>query len=241
MCGSTTVKNRASPSGVTSTSPSYYARINLSWILSLFLRQRRFRGSPSYWQSRYEAGGSSGAGSSGFAAEYKATIVNDIIAQNSIGSVIEFGCGDGIQLSLGEYPKYIGLDVSSSAVRLCAKRFSEDHSKSFFLYDPNCFHDRQGVFHADTALSLDVIYHLVEDSIFHLHMKHLFASADRHVVIYSSDHSSDTHSPDPEPHVRHRPFSRWVEEHQPQWELTQQFPGAGESSPLSFFIYALRQ
>jgi hypothetical protein len=34
MCASTTSKNRASPSSVTSTWPSYYARINQAWTLS---------------------------------------------------------------------------------------------------------------------------------------------------------------------------------------------------------------
>jgi len=35
-----------------------------------------------------------------------------------------------------------------------------DPAKSFLLYDGACFTDRAGVFTADLAISLDVIYHL---------------------------------------------------------------------------------
>ena len=70
---------------------------------------------------------------------------------------MEFGCGDGNQLSLADYPSYVGLDVSKTAVRLCQRRFADDLSKSFFLYDSACFTDRAGLFTADLAVSLDVI------------------------------------------------------------------------------------
>jgi hypothetical protein len=39
----------------------------------------------------------------------------------------------------------------------------------------------------DLELSLDVIYHLVEDEVFDAYMRSLFAHAGRFVVIYSSN------------------------------------------------------
>ena len=99
--------------------------------------------------------------------------------------MIEFGCGDGNQLSLAEYPSYIGLDVSRTAIGLCQRRFSGDPAKSFFLYDGTCFTDRAGVFAADLALSLDVVYHLTEDAVFETYLRHLFAAgaaAGRHLL-----------------------------------------------------------
>ena len=68
---------------------------------------------------------------------------------------------------------------------------------------------------ADLALSLDVIYHLVEDHVFDAYMRRLFESARRFVIIYSSNADQET----PAEHVRHRQFTRWVEHNRPGWHL----------------------
>jgi hypothetical protein len=78
------------------------------------------------------------------------------------------------------------------------------------------FVDHARAFHADLALSLDVIYHLVEDDTYDRYMRHLFAAADRYVVIYSSNKNDLPASP----HVRHRRFTDWIDQHQPQWQLS---------------------
>ena len=101
---------------------------------------------------------------------------SNFVQAHEIRSVIEFGCGDGNQLSLADYPRYIGLDVSRSAIELCKRRFAGDVTKSFFLYDGTCFADRAGLFTADLAISLDVIYHLTEEAIFEAYMAHLFGA-----------------------------------------------------------------
>ena len=132
-------------------------------------------------------------------------------------SVIEFGCGDGNQLALAEYPTYVGLDVSRAAVGLCQRRFANDHTKSFFLYDGACFVDYAGLFSADLAVSLDVIYHLVEDQIFEKYMNDLFAAGRRYVVVYSTNGTVR----DDAPHVRHRSFSLWIKTNATQWRLEQ--------------------
>lgn len=212
---------------------------------SLTVRLRRFPGSVRYWEQRYRAGGSSGAGSCGAAARYKAGVINDLIARHEITSILELGCGDGVQVALGDYPPYVGLDVSPSIIRACGERFSGDCTKSFFLYEPYCFNDRSGVFTADAALSLDVIFHLVEDPVFTLYMTHLFGSARRFVIIYSSDYSSETHDIKLQRHVRHRRFSSWVEAHMPEWELTERIPttpppGQPSCTSVDFFVYSRR-
>src|SRR5207244_9266475 len=123
--------------------------------------------------------------------------------------------GDGLQLSLARYPAYIGLDVSPSAIGLCKRRFADDPTKSFFLYDPQSFVDHHGLFGADLALSMDVIFHLVEDRVFELYMTHLFGAAQRYVVIYSSDSEVGASVG----YVRNRRFSPWVGQDFPQWQL----------------------
>ena len=106
------------------------------FINKLYIKIRKkfinltFPGSLNYWESRYRDGGTSGSGSFGRLAEFKANVINSFVQNNNIGSVIEFGCGDGNQLSLASYPSYIGLDTSHKAIELCKKRFKEDKSKS---------------------------------------------------------------------------------------------------------------
>ncbi|HFK5799472.1 TPA: hypothetical protein ACG0L7_003353 [Enterobacter hormaechei subsp. oharae] len=54
-----------------------------------------FRHSAQYWDDRYRLAGNSGAGSYGRLADFKANVLNDFVAREKIGSVAEFGCGDG--------------------------------------------------------------------------------------------------------------------------------------------------
>ena len=88
------------------------------------LRQRiHFNSSADFWERRYAGGGSSGPGSYGTMAQGKANFLDAFVQSSNVQSIIEFGCGDGNQLSLARYPRYIGLDVSRSAIGLCRSRF----------------------------------------------------------------------------------------------------------------------
>ncbi len=202
--------------------------------VSLLRTRIAFPGSARYWSRRYGLGGTSGDGSYGAMADAKAEFLNNFVARNGINSVIEFGCGDGHQLSLADYPLYVGLDVSRAAIELCKRRFADDRTKSFFLYDGACFEDRAGLFRSDLAISLDVIYHLVEDCIFNTYMEHLFAAAVRYVVVYATN----TELPRTAPHVHHRQFSPWIERNCPAWRLAEMVSGPN-SGPghADFFVY----
>jgi hypothetical protein len=202
------------------------------------LRQRlAYTNSASFWERNYALGETSGSGSYGVLAEGKGRFLNGLVSQRAVSSVIEFGCGDGNQLSLANYPSYIGLDVSKTAIRLCQTRFAADKDKSFFLYDGDCFTDRTGVFTADLALSLDVVYHLTEDAVFETYLTHLFAAARRLVVIYSTN--AEFHGT--APHVRRRPFTPWVEANCPGWSLDDVVRGPStEPTRADFFLYERR-
>jgi SAM-dependent methyltransferase len=202
--------------------------------ISLLRQRAAFRGSARYWELNYARGGTSGAGSYDALAEGKAAFLNDFVRTYEIGSVIEFGCGDGNQLSLASYPAYIGLDVSRTAIQWCQQRFGDDPAKSFFLYDGGCFTDRAGVFTADLALSLDVIYHLTEDEVFETYLAHLFAAGRRYVIIYATNGERNGTAP----HVRHRHFTPWVEAHRPDWRLLDVTPGPNHGpGRADFFTY----
>jgi cyclopropane fatty-acyl-phospholipid synthase-like methyltransferase len=199
---------------------------------------KTFIGSAQYWENRYKSGNNSGKGSYGELAEFKAEVLNAFVLEKGIRSVIEFGCGDGNQLSLAVYPQYVGYDVSAVAVEMCQKAFADDRTKVFALVD-----EYQGE-RADLAISLDVLFHLVEDEVFETYMRRLFGGSDRFVVIYCSD--IDRPVQPSSPHVRHRNFSAWVTRHIPSFQLIRKVGNRyrdgrktrqGHSSPSDFFIY----
>ncbi len=195
--------------------------------------------SSRFWKERYQEGGNSGAGSYGRLAQFKAEVVNRFVQEHNVRSVIEFGSGDGNQLSLAKYPSYVGFDPAPEAIERCRERFAHDSSKTFRLLGGEFI---PGGHRADLALSLDVIYHLVEDTVFDAHMRSLFCAAERYVMIYSDD--SDR--PSPAAHVRHRRFSGWIAEHCSEWKLIQHIPNRypyseqrqSDTSFADFWIYS---
>ncbi len=209
---------------------------------SVFRSTGGFPGSNSYWEQRYVAGGNSGAGSYNRLAEFKAEVLNRFVAEHDIRTVVEFGCGDGNQLGLAEYPEYLGFDVSPTAIEMCRARFAGDPSKTFSLYDDRTSDDvyRLGY---DLSLSLDVIYHLVEDEVFEQYMQRLFDAASRHVIVYSSNFESARNF-----HQRDRKFTDWVARCRPSWRLVNNIPNRypcdrdapNETSKADFFFFERR-
>lgn len=186
-------------------------------------RQENFRSSSEYWDRRYRTGGNSGAGSYNRLAEFKANFLNRFVEEHQIVSVVEYGCGDGAQLKLARYPSYTGVDISAKAVEMCCVLFSGDTSKTFLQLDA-----AEGCPIVDLALSLDVVYHLIEDTVFDAYMRRLFESARRFVIVYSSNIDRDWTGK----HVRHRQFTRWVEHNKPDWHLHSTFRNAYPYDPV---------
>lgn len=195
-----------------------------------------FPGSERYWEQRYSDGANSGAGSYGLLAEFKAEVLNAFVARHDVQTVIEFGCGDGNQLKLAHYKSYHGFDVSQTAIRKCKELFESDPGKSFDL--TRSYKGEK----ADLSISLDVIYHLVEDPVFDTYMRMLFDASNAHVIIYSSNveqSGSGTSA-----HVRHRNFTSWIEKNLCDWKLTDHLPNrypigpeAPDGSLAEFYIY----
>ncbi len=199
-------------------------------------KPERFPGSAAYWEKRYSAGGNSGVGSYALFAEFKADVLNGFVATHHVQTVVDFGCGDGNQLSLAKYPAYLGFDVTSTAISQCQELFKSDTHKAFRLMS-----EYNGE-NADLALSLDVIYHLVEDNVFEHYMRTLFEASNRYVIIYASD--SDDNRGYEGTHVRHRKFTRWIQENLPHWKLVEHLPNRypyrgdyRKGSFAEFFIY----
>jgi SAM-dependent methyltransferase len=190
--------------------------------------------SSEYWEGRYRAGGTSGMGSVGRLARFKAATINRFIAGNAITSVIDLGCGDASQLALLEFPTdYVGVDVSPAALACCTARFP---GRRFI--QPG---ELRTISPAELTLALDVIYHLIEDPVFAAAMSTLFAWATRFVVIYASNLDAAS----PSPHVRHRRFTDTIAAKEPDWRLLAHLPNPypydaarpHETSFADFFIY----
>ncbi|MEX0922811.1 MAG: class I SAM-dependent methyltransferase [Rhodovibrionaceae bacterium] len=209
-----------------------------SWAHRIYgkAKRLRFSGSSAYWEQRYRTGGNSGQGSYGRLAKFKAETLNSFVAEHGIETVVEFGCGDGAQLELANYPQYLGLDIAPKAVDLCRERFAQNPGMSFAVLgtiEPGKH---------ELSMSLDVIYHLVEDEVFEAHMAAVFDASSKYIAIFSSNVNCSS----PEPHVRHRAFSRWVESERPNWRLFREVsnafpPGSDESetSFANFYFYVL--
>lgn len=196
-----------------------------------------FQTSAEYWEERYTRNGDSGDGSYGRLARFKAEVINDFVSRNHVKRVVEFGCGDGAQLQLMRYPEYVGIDVSKKIIDRCRETFILDTTKHFYHVTDNAVNQVKG----DLSLSLDVIYHLVEDDVYETYMRQLFFASKSWVIIYSSDFDKAADLA----HVRHRKFTAWVENQQPNWRLErkieQRYPyernREEDTSFADFYIY----
>jgi hypothetical protein len=166
--------------------------------------------STTYWESRYDSGGNSGAGSSGRLATFKAGFLNAFVRDNAIGSVIEFGTGDGQQLKLFKFPRYIGIDISKKVIEESRKRYADSPQHSFLHSNEIALAEE-----CDLSLSLDVVFHLVQDDVFERYMRDVFFFGKRYIIIYSSDVDADWNAQ----HVRHRNFTKFVATRFPEWTL----------------------
>ena len=204
------------------------------FLVSIIYKTRRFPGSKNYWEQRYLSSGNSGPGSYKELSEFKAKVINNFISHKNIQSVIEFGCGDGNQLKLMKYKEYLGIDVSQTIISRCQKLFLEDKSKNFITLEK--YQNESG----ELSLSLDVIFHLVEDHVFVDYLNKLFNASKKFVVIYSSNYDSNT-----EWHVKHRKFTDWVEQHRNDFELIQtvknKYPFSGDVNKGSFSDFYIYQ
>ena len=89
---------------------------NPSLINEYYKNNQKFD-TATYWEFRYANNGNSGAGSYGKLADFKAKVINGFIHENELNTILEFGCGDGNQLSLAKYNSYICLLYTSPSPR----------------------------------------------------------------------------------------------------------------------------
>jgi SAM-dependent methyltransferase len=194
--------------------------------------------SKQYWEERYNKNGNSGNGSYNELADFKAEIINNFIDNKYIKSIIDYGVGDGNQLSLINTidKNYIGIDVSPTVINKCKQMFADNKTKQFIL------DDEINEIKSELVLSCDVIYHLIEDHIYEKYMKNLFNISTKYIIIYSKDEDFRLAE-----HVKFRKFTEYIEHNFNDWILTDHIPNKYQqvnlgknnntTSPCDFYIY----
>jgi hypothetical protein len=195
--------------------------------------------SSDYWENRYKNGGNSGQGSYNTLAEFKASVINDFIENNKIDSIIDYGVGDGNQLAFINTTKlmYYGIDISQTILEKCKSKYKDDSTKKFFLsrdFDKNT--------KAELVLSCDVLYHLIEESVYFNYIKSLFDSSKKYVIIYARDQNLN-HAL----HVKFRKFTDYIKTSFQEFKLVKHIPNKFPqtlighnndiTSPSDFYIY----
>jgi SAM-dependent methyltransferase len=159
--------------------------------------------STPYWARRYATGGTSGAGSRGAEAEEKVRLVQRVIDERGVRSVLDLGCGDGYVASRLRVAEYVGYDPAPSALALCRAAMP---GRTFVGELP------AGPF--DLVLSLDVMFHLVDDADYREHLAALFGAPEpwrRYSMVHGTNHEERGAA-----HVRHR---RWLDDLPPEWSV----------------------
>lgn len=184
------------------------------------------------WENRYKANGNSGSGSYGVLCKYKATFINKFINDNNCKDVIEFGSGDGNQMSYFDVQQYTGVDISEHIINICKQKYSHISNKNFATYTE--YYKMLSKF--DLSLSLDVIYHLVDDNIYEKYMNDLFNSSNKFVIIYSSNHQEKYNGT----HVYARKFTDYIDIKFPRAKLLSHEPNPyRQLSGAEFFVYQI--
>ena len=198
-----------------------------------------FFNSKKYWNDRYVKGENSGSGSYNHLAQFKGDIINNFIQKNQIKSIVDYGVGDGNQLKLINTKNlvYTGIDVSKFIISKCKEEFKDDKTKTF-IHTDNIDNELK----AELVLSCDVIYHLIEDTVYEEYMNNLFSMSKKYIIIYAKNEDVNHVV-----HVKFRKFSKYIESNFPEWQLIKHIPNKfpqlvigrdnDKTSPSEFYIY----
>ena len=172
---------------------------------------KRFINSSQYWEDRYYYGGNSGRGSYLEEANIKANFLNNTIQKFDLDYIVDIGCGDGNNLGLFKSPNYFGIDLSETIIKKNIRKFIRDKSKKFYLLKDNqikIINEIKSIVNQNNTiiLSFDVIFHLVEDTVYKEHLDFINSTNANYCLVVSTD--KHVHYDYSKPHVRHRNYSK---------------------------------
>ena len=181
------------------------------------------------------------------------------------GTFFEMGAGDGVVLSMTKHKSYLGYDVSNTTLTSLRSKYGNDQSRNFIHYDGGELSQEQlKESRSDLALSMEMLFHLVEENVWEQYLENLFALGTKYVIILSSNCLEDQnlkavfesiHSKkqpasirvrngicsDPSAHVLHRAFlSRVLEKESDDWVLFDFIPNKHPELCFSDFYFFKR-
>ena len=125
------------------------------------------------------------------------------------------------------------IAIVKKAAAIVNQKYKDITNKNFITYDE--YYKNSNKY--DLSLSLDVIYHLVEDEIYEKYMKDLFSSTNKFVIIYSTNWNDDKYNGS---HVYHRKFTEYIDINFLNAKLIHHEPNKYPSlSTAEFYIYDL--
>lgn len=164
--------------------------------------------SATYWEQRHaERRGhwrANGPGSRGRLLSYKVALVQALVDETRAHSLLDLGCGDAQLGARVNVDHYLGVDVSPTAAEAARARLGM-RGRGGTVEVLTLAQLPPAIGMVDVAISMDVVFHLLEDEAYHDHLQRLFDVAKRAVGIYSTVTESPVFG-----HVRHRAVERDV-------------------------------
>jgi SAM-dependent methyltransferase len=186
----------------------------------------------SYWDDRYRIGVREGEWA---VSRAKAEFVNFMIQNYGIGTMVDYGCGNGDMLAHirgewlpDEHVTYVGTDISLEAIKQVRSRFPD----LYFIHRPKL---RQQT-HAELSLSLDVVQHQVTEAALIGHLDDLFDRASKLVIVYGTN----TESGQSAVNVRHWWWTPIIPIRYPEWKMVAGGQGRDYGTVRDFYAWELR-
>jgi len=135
-----------------------------------------------YWEERYANGQNSGSGSYGDNAVFKSSIINRVIDEYGCSNMVEFGCGDGNQMTLFKNIPYMGYDISPTIIAKNIVKYKHLTHAKFEVMDMNGIYDKC----FDLSICVDVLFHLTIEEDWYRLIDHVCKAAKKWVVIITN-------------------------------------------------------
>jgi len=129
----------------------------------------------TYWNTRYQQGKSSGAGSIGLLGAWKYTQLTELVPIDTT-FILDYGCGDLSfwETNQGLPPYYVGYDASAVIIQ---KNKSKYPTKNFITTKP--------LIRADVVVCFDVLFHIMTEQSFITILHELTHLAREYLLIYT--------------------------------------------------------
>jgi len=182
-----------------------------------------------YWENRYNSGGNSGNGSYGEGLKNKALLLNNLINKYDLKSISDVGCGECTLLPyLQGIRKYYGYDISPTVLSKISKNNQDGFSKEFILLTNNT-----KIVSSDLVLSLEVIFHQVNDDEYLDYMRKLVNSNGEYLLILTMNEGILKTNHIKNRHIKYRDISKFMDS--TNYSLVEKFPFTERTS--TYYLY----